>query len=85
MEQLQLEVQEQLLNLDEGSLVEMIEILGIEADVAGKTKTQKIKITRKEIDNKLKSGEKVARTCLEQLFFYMQGTVTPLRTNGRIG
>ena len=42
MEQLQLEVQEQLLNQDEGSVVEMIEILGIEADVAGKTKMQKI-------------------------------------------
>ena len=85
MEQLQRELEEQLFNQDKGSLVEMIEILGIEDDVAGKTKTQKIKITRKEIDNKLKSGEKVARTCLEQLFFYMQGTVTPLRTNGRIG
>ena len=35
MEQLQLEVEGQLFNQDEGSLVEMIEILGIEDDVAG--------------------------------------------------
>ena len=42
MEQLQLEVEEQLLNQNEDSLVEMIEILGIEDDVAGKTKMQKI-------------------------------------------
>ena len=85
MEQLQLEVEEQLFNQDEGSLVEMIEILGIEDDVAGKTRMQKIKIIRKEIDNKLESGEKVARICLEQLFAYMKGTVPPPpRTNGRI-
>ena len=58
MEQLQLEVEEQLFNQDAGSLVEMIEILGIEDDVAGKTRMQKIKIIRKEIDNKLESGEK---------------------------
>ena len=44
MEQLQLEVEGQLFNQDEGSLVEMIEILGIEDDVAGKTRMQKIKI-----------------------------------------
>ena len=46
----------------------MIEILGIEDNVAGKTRMQKIKIIREEIDNKLERGEKVARTCLEQLF-----------------
>ncbi|KAK2555796.1 hypothetical protein P5673_022405 [Acropora cervicornis] len=74
MEQLQLEVEEQLFNQDEDSLVEMIEILGIEDDVAGKTRMQKIKIIRKEIDNKLESGEKFARTCLDQLFAYMKGT-----------
>ena len=79
MEQLQLEVEEQLFNQDEGSIVEMIEILGIEDDVAGKTRMQKIKIIRKEIDNKLESGEKFARTCLEQLFPYMKGTVPPLK------
>ena len=47
-------------------------------DVAGKTRMQKIEIIRKEIDNKLESGEKFARTCLEQLFAYMKGTVPPL-------
>ena len=82
MEQLQLEVEEQLFNQDEGSLVEMIEILRIEDDVAGKTRMQKIKIIRKEIDNKLESGEKFARTCLEQLFAYMKGTVPPLEPTG---
>ncbi|KAK2550083.1 hypothetical protein P5673_029269 [Acropora cervicornis] len=58
MEQLQLEVEEQLFNQDEGSLVQMIEILGIEDDVVGKTKMHKIKIIRKEIDSKLQSDEK---------------------------
>ena len=55
----------------------MIEILGIEDDVAGKTRMQRIKIIRKEIDSKLESGEKVTRTCLEQLFAYMKVTVPP--------
>ena len=55
----------------------MIEILGIEDDVAGKTRMQMIKIIRKEIDSKLESGEKVTRTCLEQLFAYMKVTVPP--------
>ena len=77
MEQLQLEVKEQLFDQDEGSIVQMIEILGIEDDVAGKTRMQKIEIIRKEIDNKLESGEKFARTCLEQLLVYMKGTVPP--------
>ena len=82
MEQFQLEVEEQLFHQDEDSLVEMIEILGIEDDVAGKTRMLKIKIIRKEIDNKLESGEKVARTCLEQLSAYMKGTVPPLEPSG---
>lgn len=55
----------------------MIEILGIEDDIAGKTRIQKIRIIRKEIDNKPESGKNVARTCLEQLFAYMKGTVPP--------
>ncbi|KAK2558824.1 hypothetical protein P5673_019039, partial [Acropora cervicornis] len=80
--QLQLEVEEQLFNQDEGSLVEMTEILGIEDDVAGKTRMQNIKIIQKGIDNKLESGEKFARTCLEQLFAYMKGTVPPLEPTG---
>ena len=42
MEQLQLEVEEQLFNQDEGSLVAMIEILEIGDDVAGKTRMQNI-------------------------------------------
>ena len=67
---------------DEGSLVEMIEILGIEYDITGKTKMQKIKIIRKEIDSKIESDEKVARTCLEQLFAYLKGTVPPLEPSG---
>ena len=67
MEQLQLVVEEQLFNQDEGSLVEMIEILGIVDDLLVKIKMQKIEIIRKEIDSKLQSDEKVTRTCLEQL------------------
>ena len=61
----------------------MIEILGIEDDVAGKTRMQRIKIIRKEIDSKLESGEKVTRTCLEQLFAYMKVTVPPPLSNQR--
>ena len=82
MKQLQLEVEAQLFNQDEGSLVEMIENLGIEDDGAGKTKMQKIKLIRKEIDSKMESDEKAARTCLEQLFAYMKGTVPPLEPAG---
>ena len=55
----------------------MIEILGIEDDVAEKTRMQRIKIIRKEVDSKLESGEKVTRTCLEELFAYMKVTVPP--------
>ena len=72
----------QLFNQDEGSLVEMIGNLGIEDVVMGKTKMQKIKIIRKEIDSKMDSDEKVARTCLEQLLTYMKGTVPPLEPTG---
>ena len=82
MEQLQLEVEAQLFNQDEGSLVEMIENFRIEDDGAGKTKMQKIKLIRKEIDSKMESDEKAARTCLEQLFAYMKGTVPPLEPTG---
>ena len=82
MKQLQLEVEAQLFNQDEGSLVEMIENLGIEDDGAGKAKMQKIKLIRKEIDSKMESDEKAARTCLEQLFAYMKGTVPPLEPAG---
>ena len=67
MEQLELVVEEQLFNQDEGSLVEMIEILGIVNELLVKIKMQKIEIIRKEIDSKLQSDERVTRTCLEQL------------------
>ena len=73
MEQLQLQVKTRLFDQDETNLTEMIEILGIEDDVTGKTK-----IIRKEIDSKMESDEKAASTCLEQLFAYLKGTVPPL-------
>ena len=75
-------MEEQLFNQDEGSLVKMIEIFGKEDDVAGKTRIQKIKIITKKVDNRLESGEKVARTCLEQLFAYTKGTVPPFEHTG---
>ena len=78
MEQLQLQVEARLFDQDEGKLAEMMEILGIEDDVAGKTKMQLIKIIRKEIDGKMESDEKAAYACLEQLLAYVKGTVPPL-------
>ena len=78
MEQLQLQVEARLFDQDEGKLAEMMEILGIEDDVAGKTKMQLIKIIRKEIDGKMESDEKAAYACLEQLLAYVKGTVLPL-------
>ena len=83
MEQLQLQVEARLFDQDEGRLVEMIEIIGIEVDVTSKTKMQKIKlkIIRKEIDSKLEGDETAARTCLEQLLAYVTGTVPPSRRN----
>ena len=79
MEQLQLQVEARLFDQDEASLTEMIEILGIGDDVAGKTKKKKkkkkkIKVIIKEIDSKLESDEKAASTCLEQLLAYLKGT-----------
>ena len=78
MEQLQLQVEARLFDQDEASLTEMIEILGVEDDVTGKTKMQKIKIIRKEIADKMESDEKAVSTCLEQLLAYIKGTVPPL-------
>lgn len=78
MEQLQLQVEARLFDQDEGKLAEMMELLGIEDDVAGKTKMQLIKIIRKEIDGKMESDEKAAYACLEQLLAYVKGTVPPL-------
>ena len=85
MEQLQLQLEALLFDQDERSLVEMIDLLGIEEDVTGKTKMQRIKIIRKEVDRKMESDEKVARTCLEQLLAYVKGTVPPLEQTEETG
>ena len=85
IEQLQLQVEALLFDQDEGRLVEMIEILGIEDDVTSNTKVQKIKLIRKEIDSKMEGGETVARTCLEQLLAFVKGTVLPLEETKRTG
>ena len=85
MEQLQLQVEAQLFDQDEGSLVEMIDLLGIDDDVTRKTKMQKINIIRKEVDSKMESDEKVARTCLEQLLAFVKGTVPPLEQTEETG
>lgn len=82
MEQLQLQVEARLFDQDEGNLAEMMEILEMEEDVAGKTKMQLIKIIRKEIDGKMEIDEKAAFACLEQLFAYVKGTVPPLEQAG---
>ena len=63
MEQLESRLFEQ----DEKGLAEMIELLGIDDDLAGKSKMQKIKIITKTIDSKMAGDEKEARACLEQL------------------
>lgn len=95
-----MQVEALLFDQDEGSLVEMIDLLGIKDDVTGETKMQKIKIIKKEVDSKIESDGKVARTCLELLLAYVKDTVPPLqqteetaknscwseeRTNGRPG
>lgn len=82
---MQLQVEALLFDQDEGSLIEMIDLLGIEDDVPGKTKMQKIKIIRKEVDNKMESDEKVARTCLKQLLAYVKGTVPPFKQSEETG
>ena len=46
---------------------------------------QKIKVIRKEVDSKMESDEKVARTCLEQLLAYVKGTVPPLEPTEETG
>ena len=77
MEQLQFQVEARLFDQGEGRTVKMIEILGIENDVTSKTKMQKIKIIRKEIDSKMEGDETVVCTCLEQLLVNVKGTVPP--------
>ena len=79
MEQLQLQVESRLFEQDEKGLAEMIELLGIEDDLAGKSKMQRIKIITKTIDSKMAGEEKEARTCLEQLLAFVTGNVPPLK------
>ena len=60
MEQLQLQVESRLFKQDEMGLAEMIELLGIDHDLAGKSKMKRIKIIRKTIDSKMAGDEKEA-------------------------
>lgn len=83
MEQLQLQVEARLFDQDKGKLAKMMEILGIEEDVVGKTKMQLIKIIRKEINGKMDSDEKAAYACLEQLCIRKRNC-TPSQTSGWI-
>ena len=78
MEQLQLQVESQLFEQDEEGLAEMIELLGIDDDLAGKSKMQRIKIIRTTIDSKMAGDEKEAHLCLEQLLAFVTGKVPPL-------
>ena len=79
MEQLQLQVESRLFEQDEKRLAEMIELLGIDDDLAGKSKMQRIKIITKTIDSKTAGDEKEARACLEQLLAFVTGSVLPLK------
>ena len=56
----------------------MIELLGIDDDLAGKSKMQRIKIITKTIDSKMAGDEKEARACLEQLLAFVTDSVPPL-------
>ena len=78
MEQLQLQVESRLFEQDEKGLAEMIGLLGIDYDLAGKSKMQRIKIITKTIDSKMAGDEKEARVCLEQLLAFVTGNVPPL-------
>ena len=78
MEQLQLQVEARLFKQDENSLAEMIGLLGIDDDLSGKSKMQRIKIITKTMDSKMEGDEKEARTCLEQLLAFVTGGVPPL-------
>ena len=78
MEQLQLQVESRLFKQDEKGLAEMIELLGIDDDLAGKSKMQRIKIITTIIDSKMAGDEKKARACLEQLLPFVTGSVPPL-------
>ena len=65
MEQLQLQIESRLSEQDGKGLAEMIELLGIDDDLSGKSKMQRIKIITKTIDRKMAGDEKEARTCLD--------------------
>ena len=78
MEQLQLQVESRLFEQDEKGLAEMIGLLGIDDDPAGKSKMQRIKIITKTIDSKMAGDKKEARECLEQLLAFVTGNVPPL-------
>ena len=78
MEQLQLQEESRLFEQDEKGLAEMIELLGIDDDLAGKSKMQRIKIITKAIDSKMAGDEKEARACHEQLLAFVTGSVPPL-------
>ena len=65
MEQLQLQVESRLFEQDEKGLAEMVGLLGIDDDLSGKSKMQRIKIITKTIDRKMAGDEKEARTCLD--------------------
>ena len=60
MEQLELQVESQLFKQDEKGLAEMIELIGIDNDLASKSKMQRIKIIRKTINSKMAGDEKEA-------------------------
>ena len=60
MEQLQLQVESRLFKQDEKGLAEMIGLLGIDDNPAGKSKMQRIKIIMKTIDSKMAGDEKEA-------------------------
>ena len=62
MEQLQLQVESRSFEQDEKGLAEMIElpVLGIDDDLVGKSKMQRIKIITKTIDSKMAGNEKEA-------------------------
>ena len=78
MEQLQLQVESCLFKQDEKSLAEMMELSGIDDNLAGKSKMQRIKIIRKTIDSKMAGNEKEAWMCLKQLLAFVTGNVPPL-------
>ena len=68
MEQLQLQVESRLFEQDEKGLAEMVGLLGIDDDLSGKSKMQRIKISTKTIDSKMAMKRKHARASNSFLF-----------------